>query len=378
MAAVNDLERLLRDELRTRADAAGRSADRQPARLAAGLEHRIRRARRRRRLAITGTAALAVAAAITIPLAVLARPASPGLPVTSGRHPKLSDPSLTPPGWTAIPYRGAQLSVPNSWVVQGPQGSICNVTTRGGLLLGRHSLAALRRAGCRLPTTTVLMAPAPPGLPRPDGLKVNGIPVVRVSKAAVAVPSLGVEVTAVGPKALRVLATLTRSVLRVVLAPGPISRVPAGWLWHTMGGVSFAIPGSWSVRRTDIWGNCAAGGPPTTFSGVLLVSTATTGCGLVGSEAPLAGAWAQHLGVSVGYGPLANTGGSPLRCMRLAGLRACIPAYADSGSSGNPLMLAVYPHGAHSQPVIMQIGLAGTGSVARTILDSIKPAAATR
>ena len=375
MAVVKDLELLLRDELRTRADSASRAADRRPATLAAGLERRIHKARMRRRLAISGAVAFATAAAIAIPL-TLQPPASTGLPVTSGRYPKLSNPSLTPPGWTAIPYRRAQLSVPNSWVVQGPRGSICNVTTHGALLLGRHSLATLRRQRCRLPATTVLMGPAPAGLPRPEGLEINGIPVVPVRDGTFAMPTLGVEVTAVGPKALRVLATLTRSVLPVVLAPGPRLRVPPDWRWHDIGGISFAVPGAWSVRRTDKWGNCATAGPPTTFSNTLLVSTAAKTCGPVGSEAPLAGSWAQALGVSVGYGPLATaevTGGSPLSCMRLAGLRACIPAYSDSGSFGNPLMLAVYPHGSHSQPVIIQIGMAGTGSVARTILDSIRP-----
>ena len=375
---MNDLELLLRDELRTRADSASSAADRRPATLAAGLERRIHRARRRR-LAISGTVAFAAAAAIAIPLA-LPRPASPVLPGMGGGHSRLSDPSRTPPGWTAIPYRGAQLSVPSSWVVQGPQGLICNVTTHGGMLLGRHSLAELRRLGCQLPATTVLMAPAPAGLPRPEGLQINGIPVVRVSDAILAVPSLGVEVTAIGPKALQVLATLTRSVLSVVLAPGPTSRVPPDWRWHNVGGISFAVPGTWSMRRTDTWGDCAVGGPPTTFSGILLVSTATKSCGTVGGRGGLAANWAQALGVSVGYGPLATaevTDGSPLRCMRQAGLRACIPAYSDSGSSGNPLMLAVYPQGSQSEPVIVQVGLAGTGSIGRMILHSIRPASAT-
>lgn len=224
------------------------------------------------------------------------------------------------------------------------------------------------------------MAPAPAGLPRPDGLQINGIPVVRVSDATLAVPSLGVEVTAIGPKALQVLATLTRSVQSVVLAPGPTSRVPPDWRWYHIGGISFAVPGTWSMRRTDTWGDCAVGRPPTTFSGILLLSTATKSCGTMGGLAGLAGNWAQALGVSVGYSPLATaevTDGSPLHCIRLAGLRACIPAYSDSGSSGNPLMLAVYPRRPQSQPVIMQIGLAGTGSIARMILHSIRPASAT-
>jgi hypothetical protein len=43
----------------------------------------------------------------------------------------------------------------------------------------------------------------------------------------------------VGPLARRVLATLTRSPLSVVLRRGPAGPVPAHWIWHRFGSVEF-------------------------------------------------------------------------------------------------------------------------------------------
>jgi hypothetical protein len=91
------------------------------------------------------------------------------------------------------------------------------------------------------------------------------------------------------------------------------------------------------------------------------------------SRAPLAGSWAQLPGVSVGAGPAAVFQGPDTRCLRLHGLRACLPAFSDSGSDGNPLTLEVYVPG-RARPTTFEIGLAGTGAVPRAILDSIRPA----
>ena len=272
-------------------------------------------------------------------------------------------------------YRDAQVSVPSSWVVQPAGGGICGVTTHGGLLMG-HSLAALKASGCRLPATTVLMTPAASRLSSASGQLLNGFTVIRVSSGygsiSYSAPALDVEVTAVGPKARQVIATLTRSPLSVTLAGGPAYAVPHSWRWHSFGGVRFAAPGSWKLNRATTWGSCVN---KLVFANAVHLSTAVrSGCnGGAGSEAPLAGSWAQLPGVSVGDGPAAVVQGPATHCLRLHGLRACIPAYSDSGSYGDPLALEVYAPG-RARPTTFEIGLAGTGAVPRTILDSIRPA----
>jgi hypothetical protein len=56
--------------------------------------------------------------------------------------------------------------------------------------------------------------------------------------------------------------------------------------------------------------------------------------------------------------------------MRLRGMRACIPQ--EGLSVGEFLALVVYPPG-RPAPTEIYIGLAGTGTTARTIFDSIGP-----
>jgi hypothetical protein len=286
----------------------------------------------------------------------------------------LSNPTLTPPGWTAVRYRDAQVSVPSSWVVQSAAGSICGVTTHGGLLMG-HSLAALKASGCRLPATTVLMTPAV-SRSTGSGQLLNGLTVIRVNRGygsiSYSAPALHAEVTAVGQKALQVIATLTRSPLSVTLAGGPTFAVPRSWRWHQFGGVRFAAPGSWKLNRATSWGDCLG---KLVLANTVHVSTAVRwGCkGGMASKAPLAGSWAQLPGVSVGDGPAAVVQGPGTNCLRLHGLRACLPPYSDSGSYGNSLALEVYvPR--RARPTTFEIGLAGTGAVPRTILHSLRPA----
>ena len=77
----------------------------------------------------------------------------------------------------------------------------------------------------------------------------------------------------------------------------------------------------------------------------------------------------------IGAGPLALSGaeaGINGHCRILHGLRACIEAFSDSGSDGNPLTLVLYRPGHHALAIV-DIGLAGTGAIPRTVLDSIRP-----
>jgi len=385
---MNDLEDLVREELRAGVAAAEAAHPAEPATALLGsLDRRIRLARLRRRWAASALSAVAVAAAVALPLTLL----SPGAKTTSalrngaaghgdGSVP-LSDPSLTPPGWSPLTYRDAQVSVPSSWGFQTSLGSLCGLTTNGGVLLGRKfRLAELRVAACRLPPTTVTLSPIQRMLRRAPTQRINGIPVTRLPGTSgfvsYTVPSLGVDVTARGPKAPRVIATLTRSPLSVVLAPGRPFPVPSGWRWHDFGGIRFAAPGAWNLQRTDKWGSCD--GRPVAAGTVRLSAAATFGCqGGIASPVPLARFSAPVAGLTVGAGRLAALGvgalqsGMQAHCVRLRGMRACIPQ-EGMPQGGEFLELIIYPPG-RARPTVVDIGLAGTGATARTIFDSLRP-----
>lgn len=377
---MNELEELLRGELCDRVAAAepeelGLSPSGRG--LAAGVETRLRRVTLRRRWIAAACSGTAIAAAVAIALGPLAPGHNGGgpVPVTGPLSTSLSDPAATPPGWTPLTFGAAQISVPSSWVVQGHLGSICHVTRGGGVVIGgRLHLAALRAADCRLPPTAVFLWGAP-ARPRPvlTG-RVNGIAVARrwgpgSSRSEVA-PGLGVGVTALGPEAGRVLATLTRSPQSVVLSQRPPAPVPAGWRWHAFGGIKFATPAGWATERTRFWGSCNRR-PLQPRPTVVLSLAARRPCITLGFLASLAGSYAPQTGVAAGSGPLATAdiaadGGNS--CMRLSGLRACV---LRTGSAGVYLALAVHPTGL--RPVVLEIGLAGTGVIPRAIMDSIRP-----
>ena len=380
---MNDLEDLVREELRARAEAADAEHPAEPAAALLGaMDRRIRAARLRRRWTAAAFSGAAIAAAVTLPLALL----SPGVPpsirsVRPGGHGTvpLSDPALTPPGWTPLTYRDAQISVPSSWVVQGPLGSVCGATTHGGVLFGRVYRPGL--SGCQLsaglvPPTTVFVSPLRQMPRRAPIQRINGIPVTRLPNLrgtlSYVVPSLRVQVTAVGPEARQVIGTLTRSPRAVALAPGRAFAVPSGWRWHHFGGINFAAPGVWRVQRTSSWDNCFS---RPVRSGVLTLSTATEfGChGGLASLSGLARDWAPVDGMAVGAGRVAADAATPgqyWRCIHVHGVRACIPH--EGVSIGAYLELIMKLPGRHV-PTVIDIGLAGTGATTRTILDSIRP-----
>ena len=332
----------------------------------------------RRRWTASALSAVAVATAVVVPLALLGPRAAPVRLARQGGHGTvpLSDPSLTPPGWTPLTYRDAQISVPSSWVVQPAQGSICGVTTNGAVHLGRrYNPARLSRSGCQLPPTTVFVSaipyrPAPVLTRRINGIPVGRLPSVR-GAVSYAVPSLGVEVTAVGPKAGLVIETLTRSPRSVALAAGRAFPVPRGWRWHHFGGIVFAAPRAWRIQRTDRWGNCFG---RFVLAGTLRLSTARVfGCrGGLASPTGLA-EFRPVAGMTVGTGRLVNGDARDAaysRCTQLRGMRECVQKQGTV--TGVFLALMLFRHG-RPGPTEVDIGLAGTGAIARTIFDSIRP-----
>jgi hypothetical protein len=118
-----------------------------------------------------------------------------------------------PKGWKSYTYSGATISVPKNWTVE--HNTSCPLSTSSGdLLLGipkvlMHcpSYSASELVELNHPTTTRAQSGS--------FIKVNGLPVVVMGSPADymvwSVPSLGIDITAQGPKALQILQTLRRS-----------------------------------------------------------------------------------------------------------------------------------------------------------------------
>jgi hypothetical protein len=196
-------------------------------------------------------------------------------------------------------------------------------------------------------------------------------------------PSIGVEVIATGPLARRIAHTLARSPRLVALASGPAPVVPSSWRTVRFAGVRFSVPANWPITWTsgaayDLGTPCATPGVAFQNNAASLLTYGVTldtdthflpppSCGTVTplNQPPTDG-------VQVDSGSRVNFGVTlsfSTHCLSLGGLTAC-PATSPAYSI---LVLKVTVPG-RSTPVIVSMGLAGSGKVARTILYSLRAA----
>jgi hypothetical protein len=379
---LTELEREVKAMLTARAEHAER-----PVALVEKVESLVRQRRRRRKAIAAALGAPALVIAVVLPLALLAG-TSPGPRPQRGPGPaalppdhtaiRLVDTAATPVGWAAVPFGSAQISVPSSWLLESSDQTGCGASISGMVFVAwQVRVQTFAAMGCQPPLApnVVFIGPAPRGpAPRPGpATRVgNGI---RVTVAAAGpqswrylAPELGVRVTARGPLARRVLATLTRSPLSVALATGPAFPAPRSWRWYSFAGVRLAAPASWPELNSTPYG-CW---PDIQAHAVALLTIRDTS---MSCPAPpdTTGFAAGQLGVELDSGQAAASQGvhiEPGPCLRLHGLRACI---SQQPASHGWLTLSAFPPGA-SQPTIVRIGLAGSGVVSREILDSIGPA----
>jgi hypothetical protein len=343
---MTQLEDALRGVLRARADA----ADREPA-LLPGLERRISRARRRTLLSsVAAVTAVAVAVVVAVSLATASSPSPHSKRNAAASTPHhgvpLTDTRLTPRGWAPLPYLGAQISVPASWFIESSYASSCG-PAKGVVFLGEKAPATtFRGTGCgRLPANVVQLLPA------------------RSAR-------LGVQVSARGPLAGQVTGTLTRSPRSVVLARGPAYAVPRGWRWDEFGGIRFATPAAWAVRRFNSWGGCG-------FNVVAKTVWLNDATKLVEVPCPApamtAGGMAANPGIEVSTGRYGATGFASGRagCRTTSGARICVLAVQNDDWGLLDVLVRVP---GQRWPALIQIGLAGSGATARTIYDSIRGA----
>ena len=175
-------------------------------------------------------------------------------------------------------------------------------------------------------------------------------------------------------------------VLAVVLVVGEISSKPttvpprpasvsASWQSVTFGGLTMYAPGTWrSLQQDDSWGMCGALGEPFDASHIFL------GLGLVYTSLVCRPYNTQNSFPPV-YGLAIDSGeAGPLqfvtgyaKCMHVNDLSVC----PTSKNYGGILVLAVLVPG-RTQPVAVEIGLAGNGKVAHTILSSMRASNPTR
>ena len=289
------------------------------------------------------------------------------------------DVSATPSGWVPVAYGDAQVSVP---------ATFCEVdTTPDSLFIGSPSGASTifscgpqGRVGSQ---ATVVNLVSIRQVPRPyAGEKPtirNGVPVYLRQHSgdefSYFAPSVGIEISAGGPLARRVLDSLTRSPRAVALAAGPAPQVPSSWHSLTFAGMRFAVPAGWPVQRQSLFFGSCSSGPPEGYgldhATVVLDTDARVslpGCPII--SPPPVRPPANGVRIDTGpYFPAPPSRFISTRCLSLHGLTAC-PATSPEYSI---LVLRVTVPG-RTKPVFVSIGLAGNGMVARTILYSLRPA----
>ncbi len=238
----------------------------------------------------------------------------------------LPDTSRTPRGWAPLGLGSVQISVPSGWFVQDPEWT-CGGEAQGWIFINQTPTSPPGSTGCPLPKNVVELSTDSVRMPGSTNRAViNSIPATEGSMrsgstSTEVVRALGTVVTASGPFARQVLATLTHSPLSVVL-DSSVSTVPPRWRRVVFGGVSFAVPGKWTRRRAS-WADC----PGNVGADTLVLNTArvrnASSCG--GGPPPwTAGYLAGSAGMELASGPNVSAVQAGARCLTRQGLRFCI------------------------------------------------------
>ena len=352
-----------------------------------GAEQNMRCARHGRRAALIGAVAAAAAAAVLGPVSgALAAPRA--VPAASSaraetRHAgRAADPLSGGPGvtagWAPVPYQQAQLSVPGMWLVESPRQLWCGPPFHGMIFVGIRPKFP-KSTGCHLTASLAWILPAGPVAPgirhgKPTAV-IHGIPVYALPAGPgyvrYQVPELGVRVGARGPLARRVLATLTRSPLSVVLRPGPAGPVPASWIWRRFGGIRFAVPRSWSPQHENQWATCGTGLVPRS----LLLIDATRPPAILPCPFPIPTAAAQQAqpGLTVVTGKYAarSVAEDFAHCRVRRGAEICLSTVTGQGGFYSGVLIFSVSWPQRHPATYFLLGLHGTGAIARAVFDSV-------
>jgi len=290
--------------------------------------------------------------------------------------------TTAPTGWVQVAYRNAELFIPASWYVLYDSPP-CPVRKVAGEMFvnpksGVFHCPEVPASG---PKTTVSVGPPRPSNSTPDGhpLNINGFlvyPFPAGSQSTYMVPSLHVEIMVSGPLGQRVLRTLNQSPRAEVLAPGVTPTAPSSWQVVSFAGLMFSVPTGWPIIHDQV---VNVPGNPCRVLGVAFgqteVSLSTDArpfirnfmCALL-PPTPYVAADTVQVDSGLQGSPFVTLSFS-IRCLKLHGLTIC-PSVTPAFSI---LFLRVTVPG-RDKSVLVSLGLAGDGSVARTILYSLRAA----
>lgn len=314
------------------------------------------------------------------------RPASQQLPPAS-QHPSVNCmcSSLIEIGWASVAWEDAQLTVPGSWTVL-LESAYCSSTGPGWVELGPIESAT----GCGAAPGPVLK---PSASIRPSTMTnlshfgqvttVNGFHIAwnrSDGQWSYLVPALHVEITVTGSPtgaiARRIIGTLTYSPRAVALQSGGSPPVPAGWQKLRFDGLGLSLPPAdiYVVRRTNEYpvDTCSLTGAAMSRALAILDSDESRvpppSCPDLSVNAGSVFGFADS-GVEVDrrLGASFDEPRDLLTCFALHGLHIC--PYASPGYD----ILALRVSGTSiSTPMLVQVGLSGSGQTARTILGSLR------
>jgi hypothetical protein len=167
-------------------------------------------------------------------------------------------------------------------------------------------------------------------------------------------------------------AAVSSSRSTVVTSVRPVS-VPASWQKVSFGGLTMYAPGNWPTVTEQGWGDCGRAGQPLFRVWSVVLDTGveglTYGCPDLTSKSSIPAVFG--LVVDPGpYGPLNGVVGFDVvgfdKCLHINGLSVCQTSFL-----GGILVVAVHIPG-RTRRVAVEIGLAGNGIVAHTILYSMR------
>jgi hypothetical protein len=158
-----------------------------------------------------------------------------------------------------------------------------------------------------------------------------------------------------------------------VMPPTRPVSLPRSWKQVDFGGLSMQVPESWPVVSLRAWGDCATAGQPLFRASSVVLDTGSVylayHCPAITSKSSIPPAY----GLVVDPGPYGPLSGSTEfdKCQRINDLSVC-PTSTDYGGI---LVVAAHLPGV-AKPVAVEIGLAGDGTVAHMILDSMRASSA--
>lgn len=340
-----------------------------------------RRRQRRRRAALLASAGLVLAIGVTVVASLVLTGPGQHRPAVDRpqRLAPLTDVSATPGGWSPVAYLDGQVSVPSGWLIEDPEW-VCG--GHGLVFVNEPAQQPPAGMGCDPTDNIVVIRPAAKAaVPHGHPATVNDVPVVLGSttsgdQTTYLERGLGLDVTATGPFAQQILATLTHSPQSVVLNSTGVPA-PAAWRSVTFGGLRFSVPPSWKIGRASGWPGCPYNLAPQRLALVSADAIFTPGCPAPPSTAEY-NAGVPGLVVAAGKQVSADNSIGDT-CMSRDSLRICVdssPAPSDAYQSGRGLSILtalVYLPG-QSRPDQIELGLYGTGLTAAQVFDSIRPA----